>query len=34
VFRKLVRTNALDWMVKLGDAPAVQSVTAKLMAQM
>lgn len=34
VFRKLVRTDALDWMVKLGDAPMVQSATAKLMAQM
>ncbi|MDQ3034463.1 MAG: NAD(P)/FAD-dependent oxidoreductase [Myxococcota bacterium] len=34
VFRKVVRTSALDWMVKLGDQPAVQSATAKLMAQM
>lgn len=34
LFRKLVRTNALDWMVKAGDAPAIQSMTAKLMAHM
>lgn len=34
VFRKLVRTNALDWMVRVTDAPLVQSATAKLMAQM
>jgi flavin-dependent dehydrogenase len=34
VFRKLVKTDALDWMVKLGDQPVVQSATAKLMAQM
>lgn len=33
-FRKLVRTDALDWMVRLSDAPVVQSATAKLMAQM
>lgn len=34
VFRKLVRTDALDWMVKLGDTPMVQSAAARLMAQM
>jgi menaquinone-9 beta-reductase len=34
LFRKLVRTDALDWMVRLGDQPIVQSATAKLMAQM
>lgn len=34
VFRKLVRTDALDWMVRITDAPLVQSATAKLMAQM
>ena len=33
-FRKLVRTDALDWMVKLGDTPMVQSAAARLMAQM
>jgi menaquinone-9 beta-reductase len=34
VFRRLVRSDALDWMVRLGDAPMVQSATARLMAQM
>lgn len=34
VFRKLVKTDALDWMVKLTDQPLVQSATAKLMASM
>lgn len=34
VFRKLVRTDALDWMVKLGDTPMIQSAAARLMAQM
>ena len=34
LFRKLVRTDALDWMVKATDQPIVQSATAKLMAQM
>ncbi|UJR78355.1 NAD(P)/FAD-dependent oxidoreductase [Sandaracinus amylolyticus] len=34
VFRKIVRTDALDWMVKLGDTPMVQSAAARLMAQM
>jgi geranylgeranyl reductase family protein len=34
VFRKLVRTDALDWMVRVTDTPLVQSATAKLMAQM
>ncbi len=34
VFRRLVRTDALDWMVRFTDAPLVQSATAKLMAQM
>lgn len=34
LFRHIVRTNALDYMVKLGDQPIVQSATAKLMAQM
>lgn len=33
-FRRLVRTDALDWMVRLSDTPLVQSATAKLMAQM
>ena len=31
---KIVRTDALDWMVKLGDTPMVQSAAARLMAQM
>lgn len=34
VFRKLVRTDAIDWLVKFGDQPAIQSTTAKLMAHM
>ncbi|WP_169791614.1 NAD(P)/FAD-dependent oxidoreductase [Sandaracinus amylolyticus] len=34
VFRRIVRTDALDWMVKLGDTPMVQSAAARLMAQM
>ncbi len=34
VFRKLVKTDALDWMVRFTDQPIVQSATAKLMAQM
>ena len=34
VFRKVVRTDALDWMVRLSDTPLVKSATAKLMAQM
>lgn len=33
-FRRLVRTEALDWMVKLGDTPMVQSAAARLMAQL
>ena len=34
VFRKMVRTDALDWAVAIGEKPMVQSVTAKLMAAM
>jgi menaquinone-9 beta-reductase len=34
VFRGIMRTDALDWLVKLTDQPIVQSATAKLMAQM
>jgi flavin-dependent dehydrogenase len=34
VFRRLIRTNALDWLIKAGETPAIQSVTAKLMAAM
>jgi len=34
VFRRIVRTNALDWMIKASEQPAIQSVTAKLMAAM
>lgn len=34
VFRRLIRTNALDWMIKAGEQPAIQSITAKLMAAM
>lgn len=34
VFRRLVRTEALDWMVRFTDQPFVQSATAKLMSQM
>jgi geranylgeranyl reductase family protein len=34
VFRRLIRTNALDWLIKAGEQPAIQSVTAKLMAAM
>jgi menaquinone-9 beta-reductase len=31
-FRRLVKTDALDWAVRVGQTPAVQSVTAKLLA--
>jgi hypothetical protein len=31
-FRRVMKTNALDWVVKVGQSPAVQSVTAKLLA--
>jgi geranylgeranyl reductase family protein len=31
-FRRFMRTNALDWVVRAGQTPAVQSVTAKLLA--
>jgi geranylgeranyl reductase family protein len=31
-FRRMMRTNALDWVVRVGQTPAVQSVTAKLLA--
>ncbi|MGE0784653.1 MAG: NAD(P)/FAD-dependent oxidoreductase [Sandaracinaceae bacterium] len=34
VFRKLVKTDALDWLIAATDQPIVQSVTAKLMANM
>jgi geranylgeranyl reductase family protein len=34
VFRRLVRTNALDWMIKAGDTPMMKATTAKLMAAM
>ncbi len=34
VFRKLVKTNALDWLIAATDQPIVQSATAKLMAHM
>lgn len=34
LFRRLIRTDALDWMVRIGEAPIVQGATAKLMAQM
>jgi flavin-dependent dehydrogenase len=34
LFRGLVRTDALDWMVRLGDTPMVQSAAARLMAQL
>ncbi len=34
VFRRLIRTNALDWLIKAGERPAIQSITAKLMAAM
>jgi len=34
LFRGLVRTDALDWAVALGDQPIVQSMTAKLMSSM
>jgi len=34
VFRKLVRTNALDWMIKAGDQPLMKATTAKIMAAM
>ncbi len=34
VFRKLVRTDALDWVVRLGESPLAKTATAKLMAQM
>ncbi len=32
VFRRLIRTDALDWMIKASEQPAMKSVTAKLMA--
>ncbi len=32
VFRRLIRTPALDWMVRLGETPIAKSATAKLMA--
>jgi flavin-dependent dehydrogenase len=32
LFRKLVRTDALDWMIALSDQPLVASATAKIMA--
>ncbi len=31
-FRRVMRTSALDWVVRAGQTPAVQSVTAKLLA--
>jgi flavin-dependent dehydrogenase len=31
-FRRVMRTNALDWVVRAGQNPTVQSVTAKLLA--
>jgi geranylgeranyl reductase family protein len=34
VFRRLVRTSALDWMIKAGDQPMMKATTAKLMAAM
>lgn len=34
IFRSLVKTDALDWLVAFGDRPLVQSVTAKIMATM
>lgn len=34
VFRALVKTPALDWLVKVGEKPAVQSAAAKVMAAM
>lgn len=34
LFRKLVRTDAFDWMVSAGEQPIVQSATAKLMASL
>ena len=34
VFRRLVRTNALDWMIKAGDRPMMKATTAKIMAAM
>jgi len=34
VFRKMVRTDALDWIVALGEQPAVRTATARLMASM
>jgi len=33
-FRRMMRTNALDWVVRVGQTPAIQSVTAKLLASM
>jgi menaquinone-9 beta-reductase len=34
VFRKLVQTPALDWLVKIGEQPLVQSAAAKVLAAM
>lgn len=34
LFRKLVKTDALDWLIAATDQPLVQSATAKLMANM
>ena len=31
-FRRIMHTNAMDWAVRLGQKPAVQSLTAKLLA--
>lgn len=33
-FREVIKTSAMDWMVRLGDTPVVQSATARLMAHM
>jgi|GEM_PF-5031518 len=32
VFRKLMRTRALDWVLRASKSPGVESVTAKLLA--
>lgn len=32
VFRRLIRTDALDWLIKASERPAMKSVTAKIMA--
>ncbi|HJL16127.1 MAG TPA: NAD(P)/FAD-dependent oxidoreductase [Sandaracinaceae bacterium LLY-WYZ-13_1] len=34
LFRRLVRTDAMDWMIAVGDQPIVQSATAKIMARL